>query len=110
MGVMEKFFLDKDQAVLVIIDVQEKLCRAMDEKVLERLTGNINVLQEAAVEMGIPVVVTEQYVKGLGETLAPIRKKLAGTCSCLRISRIFGVHSGSGPSSNVMATWFGLYP
>lgn len=77
MGVMEKFFLDKDQAVLVIIDVQEKLCRAMDEKVLERLTGNINVLQEAAVEMGIPVVVTEQYVKGLGETLAPIREKLA---------------------------------
>jgi len=74
---MEKFFLDKDQAVLVIIDVQEKLCRAMDEKVLERLTGNINVLQEAAVEMGIPVVVTEQYVKGLGETLAPIREKLA---------------------------------
>ena len=77
MGVMEKFFLDKDQAVLVIVDVQEKLCRAMDEKVLERLTGNINVLQEAAVEMGIPVVVTEQYVKGLGETLAPIREKLA---------------------------------
>lgn len=77
MGVMEKFFLDKDQAVLVIIDVQEKLCRAMDQKVLERLTGNINVLQEAAAEMGIPVVVTEQYVKGLGETLAPIGEKLA---------------------------------
>jgi hypothetical protein len=73
---MEKFFLDKNQAVLVIIDVQEKLCRAMDEKVLERLTGSIGVLQEAARELGIPVVVTEQYVKGLGETLPAIREKL----------------------------------
>ncbi len=77
MGVMEKFFLDKDQAVLLIIDVQEKLCRAMDEKVLERLTANVNILQEAAAELGIPVVVTEQYVKGLGETLSPIKEKLS---------------------------------
>jgi nicotinamidase-related amidase len=76
MGIKEKFFLDKDQAVLVIVDVQEKLCRAMDDKVLERLTGNINVLQETAGTLGIPVLVTEQYVKGLGETLPPIREKL----------------------------------
>jgi len=79
MGIKEKFFLDKDQAVLVIIDVQEKLCRAMDEKVLERLTNNITILQEAARELGIPMVVTEQYVKGLGETLPAIREKLTGS-------------------------------
>jgi len=78
MGIREKFFLDRDNTVLVVIDVQEKLCRAMDEKVLERLTGNINVLQEAAGELKIPVVVTEQYVKGLGETLPAVREKLSG--------------------------------
>jgi nicotinamidase-related amidase len=77
MGIKEKFFLDKDQAVLVIIDVQEKLCLAMDDKVLARLTGNVNVLQETAATLGIPVLVTEQYVKGLGETLPAIREKLA---------------------------------
>ena len=76
MGVMEKFFLDRNQAVLLVIDVQEKLCRAMDEKVLERLTGNVCVLQETARELGIPVIATEQYVKGLGETLPAIREKL----------------------------------
>ncbi len=76
MGIKEKFFLDRNAAVLVVIDVQEKLCRAMDEKILERLTGNIGVLQEAARELGIPVVVTEQYVKGLGETLPAIKEKL----------------------------------
>ena len=77
MGVLEKFFLQKEQAVLVVIDVQEKLCRAMDENILKKLTGNIAILQEAAGELGIPVVTTEQYVKGLGETLPLIREKLA---------------------------------
>jgi len=76
MGVMEKFFLDRNRAALVIIDVQEKLCRAMDDKVLERLTANINILLETARELGIPVLATEQYVKGLGETLPSIREKL----------------------------------
>jgi nicotinamidase-related amidase len=77
MGVKEKFFLDRNQAVLVVIDVQEKLCRAMDHKVLERLTANVNVLQETAKELDIPVIVTEQYVKGLGETVHDIRERLA---------------------------------
>lgn len=78
MGVMDKFFLTKDNAVLLVIDVQEKLCKAMDEKVLEKLTGNISILQEAAREMGIPVLATEQYVKGLGETLPVLKEKLTG--------------------------------
>jgi nicotinamidase-related amidase len=76
MGVKDKFFLTRDNAVLLVIDVQEKLCKAMDEKVLEKLAGNISVLQEAAQEMGIPVLATEQYVKGLGETLPALKEKL----------------------------------
>jgi isochorismate hydrolase len=75
LGVKKKFFLERNQAVLVVIDVQEKLCRAMDEKVLARLTGNIIILQEAARELAIPMVVSAQYVKGLGETLAIIRER-----------------------------------
>ncbi|MCM2359234.1 MAG: hydrolase [Geobacteraceae bacterium] len=77
MGIKDKYFLQREQAVLVVIDVQERLCRAMDDRVLERLAGNIGVLQETARELGIPVVATEQYVKGLGETLPAIREKLA---------------------------------
>jgi nicotinamidase-related amidase len=74
--IREKFFLDRDQAVLVVIDVQEKLCRAMDEEVLGRLAANIGVLQEAARELDIPQVATEQYVKGLGSTLCVLKDKL----------------------------------
>jgi nicotinamidase-related amidase len=77
MGVKDTFFLDRSKAVLVVIDVQEKLCRAMDENILERLTRNVTILQEAAREMGIPVIATEQYVKGLGETLSCLREGLA---------------------------------
>ncbi len=76
MGIKDKFFLDRNNAVLVVIDVQEKLCRAMDEKVLAKLTGNVSILQEAATELGIPVLATEQYVKGLGETLPELKGKL----------------------------------
>lgn len=77
MGIKNKFFLDRNNAVLVVIDVQEKLCRAMDEKVLDRLVANTKILQEAAQELGIPVIATEQYVKGLGETLAPLKERIS---------------------------------
>jgi nicotinamidase-related amidase len=75
-AIKEKFFLDKDNAVLVVIDVQEKLCKAMDHKILDRLTANVGILQEAAATLGLPVVATEQYVKGLGETLCILKDKL----------------------------------
>lgn len=76
MGVREKFMLNRDEAVLVVIDVQERLCKAMDDKVLERLCTNVGILQETARELGLPMLGTEQYVKGLGETLAPLRERL----------------------------------
>jgi len=76
MSVTEQYFLDRNKAVLVVIDVQEKLCRAMDEKVLAQLVANTGILQEAARELGLPMLATEQYVKGLGETLPALRENL----------------------------------
>jgi nicotinamidase-related amidase len=76
MGIKEKFFLDAGNAALVVIDVQEKLCVAMDDKVLKHLVKNAGILLDAAAELQIPVVATEQYVKGLGETLPELKKRL----------------------------------
>jgi nicotinamidase-related amidase len=59
-----------------VIDIQEKLCRAMDEKVLQHLVKNSSIMIEAAKELKIPVVTTEQYVKGLGETLPELKGQL----------------------------------
>ncbi|BCS55465.1 hydrolase [Geobacter sp. SVR] len=78
MSVRDRFFLERDKAVLVVIDVQEKLCVAMDHKVLSKLTKNIGILLESAVELGVPVAFTEQYVKGLGPTLPELKSKAAG--------------------------------
>ncbi|RNC73287.1 MAG: hydrolase [Desulfuromonadales bacterium] len=78
MAVMDKFFLDRNHAVLVVVDVQEKLCLAMDPEVLAQLKKNTGILLEAAKELGIPVVVTEQYVKGLGCTVPELREKIEG--------------------------------
>jgi nicotinamidase-related amidase len=76
MGIVSEFMLDRNDAVLVVIDVQERLCQAMDEKILGALTRRIAILQEAAQEMQIPLLATEQYVKGLGEILEELKGRL----------------------------------
>ena len=77
MTLMERFFLDRNSAQLVVVDVQEKLCRAMDPQVLEKLTSNISILLDTAAELGLPAVATEQYVKGLGETVPALKEKIS---------------------------------
>jgi nicotinamidase-related amidase len=77
MTLMDRFFLNRESAQLVVVDVQEKLCRAMDPKVLEQLTGNISILLDAAAELGLPALATEQYVKGLGATLPALKEKIS---------------------------------
>jgi nicotinamidase-related amidase len=77
MSIKSRFFLERDKTVLVVIDVQDKLCIAMDEKVLRKLTKNIGILLESAAELNVPVIVTEQYVKGLGATVAELKGKAA---------------------------------
>lgn len=62
--------LDRDQAVLLIIDVQERYRKVIPD--LANLTRNISILVEAAKVLKLPVVVTEQYPQGLGVTVAEI--------------------------------------
>lgn len=76
MNISEKFSLDRNSAVLLVIDIQEKLSKAMDSETLGQVTGNVSTLLEAAKELNIPVLATEQYVRGLGETLPELKEKL----------------------------------
>ncbi len=57
---------------LVIIDIQERLAAAMPEKPREQTIRHSAILAEAAGELAIPVVRTEQYPRGLGTTVAPL--------------------------------------
>ena len=62
--------LDREQAALLIIDVQENFRRHLAD--VGNLTRNISILVEAAKILKLPVLVTEQYPQGLGRTMAEI--------------------------------------
>lgn len=66
--------LNKDDTILVVIDFQEKLMKAMSKS--DKVYKNTNLLLTAAEQMGIPVIVTEQYPRGLGGTVAEIKEHL----------------------------------
>ena len=58
---MDKYILEKEKAVLVVIDIQERLVTAMKKK--DKVYENTLHLIEAAKLLNIPIVVTEQYPK-----------------------------------------------
>ena len=68
--------LEPASTLLLVVDVQEKLAAAMPQEALARLVQNTCILLDAARLLGVRVVATEQYPKGLGKTLPPIGVKL----------------------------------
>ncbi|UEM18925.1 hydrolase [Skermanella mucosa] len=62
--------LDSERSILLVVDVQERLATAIHE--VEAVVGSIRKLLLAAAELGVPVLATEQYSKGLGHTIAPV--------------------------------------
>ncbi|MDR1615831.1 MAG: hydrolase [Syntrophomonadaceae bacterium] len=71
---MSKFKLEHDETTLLIIDLQEKLLPAMKDK--EKILRNSQILLSLAKEFDFPVIVTEQYPKGLGVTVTEIQSVL----------------------------------
>jgi nicotinamidase-related amidase len=63
--------------VLLVVDVQDKLAAAMPEATLARLVENTEILLQAAEVLGVRVIASEQYPKGLGTTVAPLAARLA---------------------------------
>lgn len=68
--------LDRGRAALVVVDVQEAFRKAIPS--FDRVAGSVAKLVQGAEAMGIPVVVTEQYPKGLGETVPEVAGHLPG--------------------------------
>lgn len=62
--------LNSDDSILIIVDIQEKLIRVMHEK--EKMLENITKLIKGIVLLGIPILITEQYPRGLGQTVSEI--------------------------------------
>lgn len=68
--------LDRDDTVLLVIDIQERLGQAMDAARLATLVKNTGILVQTAKTLAIPILVTEQYPKGLGPTVKAIAELL----------------------------------
>lgn len=62
--------MNKDNCVILMIDMQEKLVNAANA--IEEVKNAFKILKTACL-MDIPVVVTEQYPKGLGETVSALK-------------------------------------
>ena len=68
--------LDRDDALLLVIDVQTKLSAAMPLPAWAQFEKNAALLIRAARRLGLPIVATEQYPKGLGPTVPGLRELL----------------------------------
>ena len=65
-------FLNREEAVLLVVDVQGKLVPAIHKELYPRALRNMQIAIEAAATLGIPIFVTEQYPKGLGKTVPEV--------------------------------------
>ena len=61
--------LEPENSLLLIIDVQEKLVKMLEKDDIVKKVSN---LTKTANILSIPVVVTEQYPKGLGSTISEV--------------------------------------
>jgi nicotinamidase-related amidase len=64
--------LARGRAGLFVVDLQERLVPAMPDEIMADVLRNSAVLIAAAAKLGLPIVVSQQYPKGLGTTVDSI--------------------------------------
>lgn len=80
--------LSRNRAALLVVDIQERLAPAMPEAVRDLVIRNTNVLIEAAKKLGLPIVVSQQYPKGLGLTVTAIEDGLRDAPNLHRFDKL----------------------
>lgn len=68
--------LNTQDSVLVVVDIQQRLAAAMPADMRQQVIDNSKLLITAANMLSIPIVVTEQYPKGLGATETELTQQL----------------------------------
>ena len=80
--------IDLRRAVVLIIDFQERLAAAMPDEPRAQAERNTCILVETARRFGLPVVVSQQYPKGLGPTVPAIEEALATLDEVYRFDKV----------------------
>ncbi len=60
-------------SLVLIVDIQEKLTKMLDEEICEQIVEKSKKITAAAKVLGINTIVTEQYPNGLGQTIQEIK-------------------------------------
>ena len=68
--------IQNNNSVLLVIDIQERLLPAIHETDQAPLVKNARIAIQAAQLFDVPVVVSEQYPRGLGPTLPALQEAL----------------------------------
>ena len=66
--------LSVDNSILLIVDIQEKLVGMLNK---DTIVKKACALAKAASLLGVETIVTEQYPKGLGATIEPLKVVIA---------------------------------
>jgi nicotinamidase-related amidase len=106
---LAEFDFKPDHCVVLAVDLQERLAAAMEPEAMEAVARKASIVLEAARLMGVPVVATEQYPRGLGPTLTPVREALGDlrpiektAFSCHRVAAVRDALAAHGPRTVVV--------
>lgn len=70
------YTIEKDNCGLLVIDIQERFMVPFGDNTKKHLFRNAGIIIKTAKEFKLPVIITEQYSKGLGHTVPEIQKHL----------------------------------
>ena len=91
------------ESLLLCVDVQDRLCPAMPKDSLAQLVRNASRLLQGAQLLGVPILVSEQYRRGLGTTIPELAQLLpAGTPIHEKIE--FSAWAAPGMAAAIAAT------
>lgn len=69
----------REHAALIVVDMQERLLAAFPEPARQAVIDRTVLAIDVALVLGVPVLVSEQYPKGLGPTIPVIRERLGAS-------------------------------
>lgn len=88
-----EFILSKENSALLLIDLQKNLLDAMDQALLKERLINVQKLIALAKTMELPIIITEQYPKGIGRTVEEVAGELPGFEPLEKNSFSAGIHA-----------------
>ena len=107
----QKQKIDIKNLAVLFIDVQTRVAAAMKPEVKDLLVKNARTLALAAGELDLPVVLTEQYSKGLGSTMdelkevLPVYNPIERFNSAAAMNRFYECLEETGVKQVICAAW-----